>query len=180
MTGHTRHHICLGLFTRTHTKIDTVQIVHHSICALKILFFDVDVELHVHSLTKSCITLVERTEVVHWHYCAELTSVGGDTFMINIHRSISFTTQLLQVNEDEQSTQYYVIDEPRPTAMYPDFFSTDCPHATFTFLNKYTFKMRSHKVMQFFAYGQKSQKFYFYLFYVLFYLFLPYYNYCVY
>jgi hypothetical protein len=147
MTGHTRQLICLGLFTRTHTTINTVQIAHHSIFALKILFFDVDVELRVHSLIKSCITLVERTEVVHWHYCEELTSVGGDNFMINFYRSISITTQLLQDNEDEQSTQYYVIDEPRPTAMYLDFFSTDCPHANFTFSNKYTFQMRSHNVM---------------------------------
>jgi hypothetical protein len=70
--------------------------------------------------------------------------------MINFYRSISFTTQLLQDNEDEQSTQYYVIDEPRPTAMYPDFFSTDFPHANLTFLNKYNFQMRSHNVMEFF------------------------------
>jgi len=61
--------------------------------------------------------------------------------MINVCRSISFTTQMLQDNGDEQSAQYYVTDEPRPTATYPDFFSTDGPHATFSFLNKYTFKL---------------------------------------
>ena len=68
-------------------------------------------------------------------------SVGDDTFTLNVCRSITFTTQMLQDNEDEQSTLYYVIDEPRPTATYPDFFSTDCLQATFTFLNKYTFQM---------------------------------------
>ena len=79
-----------------------MQIVRHSICALKILFFDVDVELRVHSLTKSCVTLVERTEEVHWHYFAELMSVGGDIFMINVCRPFSFTTQILQDNGDKQ------------------------------------------------------------------------------
>jgi hypothetical protein len=76
-------------------------------------------------------------------------SVGGDTFMINVCRSISFTTQMLQDNEEVQSTQNYVIDEPHPTETYSDFFSTDFPHATFTFLNKYTFQIRAHNVMQF-------------------------------
>jgi len=73
MSGHTKQLICLGLFTgthththtHTHTTIDTLQIVYHFICGFKILLFDVNVELRVHSLTKSCITLVERTEVVH-------------------------------------------------------------------------------------------------------------------
>jgi hypothetical protein len=87
---------------------------------------------------------------------------------------------MLQDNEDKRSTQYYVIDEPRPTAIYPDFFSTDFLHATFTFLNKYTFQVTSHNVMQFVSYGQTTQKIYFYLFYVLVHLFLSYYNYCVY
>jgi hypothetical protein len=50
--------------------------------------------------------------------CTELMCVGGDTFMINVCRSIWFTTQMLQDNEKEQSTQYRVIDEPRPTATY--------------------------------------------------------------
>ena len=99
--------------------------------------------------------------------------------MINVCRSISFITQMLQDNEDEQSTQYSVIHEPRPTETYSDFFSTDFPHATFTFLNKYTFQIRSHKVMQFFAYAQTTQSIYFYLFYTLFYLSLSYHNYCV-
>jgi hypothetical protein len=100
--------------------------------------------------------------------------------MINVCRSISFTTQILQDHEDEQSTQHYVIDVPLPAAAYPDFFSIDCLHATFTFLNKYIFQMRSHNVMQFLHMVKTTQKIYFYLFYVLFYLFLSYYNYCVY
>jgi hypothetical protein len=140
VTGHKRKHLFRFIYSHAHRTIDTVQIVHHSICALKLLFFDVDVELWVHSLTKSCITLVERTEEFHWHYCAKLMNVGGDIFMINVRRSISFTTQMLQNNEDERSTQYYVIDEPRPAASYPDFISIDCPHETFTFLNKYISK----------------------------------------
>jgi len=65
--AHKTTHLFRFIYSHTHTRktTDTVQIIHHSTCALKTLFFDVDVELRVHSLTKSCITLVERTEEVH-------------------------------------------------------------------------------------------------------------------
>jgi hypothetical protein len=64
VSAHTRQLISLGWFTRTHTRLDTAEIVRHSICALKV-FFDVGGELRIHSLTKSCITLVEINDVVH-------------------------------------------------------------------------------------------------------------------